>query len=69
MPEPLFPRVRRSGDLRCWTSALRSSPKSWQVERLCARMFEHFGSEHIQLESAGVIETPEATHLRFRVVK
>ncbi len=35
------------------------------------RMFEHFdfGSEHIQLESAGVIETPEATHLRFRVVK
>jgi dihydrofolate reductase len=33
------------------------------------RMFEHFGSEHIQLESAGMIETPEATHLRFRVVK
>ena len=33
------------------------------------RMFEHFGSEHIQLESAGVIETPEATHLRFRVVE
>jgi hypothetical protein len=33
------------------------------------RIFEHFGSEHIQLESAGVIETPEATHLRFGVVK
>jgi dihydrofolate reductase len=33
------------------------------------RMFEHLGSEHIQLESAGVIETPEATHLRFRVVE
>jgi dihydrofolate reductase len=33
------------------------------------RMFEHRGGEHIQLESAGVIETPEATHLRFRVVK
>jgi len=32
------------------------------------RMFEHLGGEHIQLESAGVIETPEATHLRFRVV-
>jgi dihydrofolate reductase len=33
------------------------------------RMFEHFGREHIQLESAGVIETPEATHLRFRAGK
>jgi dihydrofolate reductase len=33
------------------------------------RMFEHLGTEHIQLESAGVIETPEATHLRLRVVE
>ena len=33
------------------------------------RMFEHLGSEHIQLETAGVIETPSATHLRFRVVE
>jgi dihydrofolate reductase len=33
------------------------------------RMFENLGGEHIQLESAGVIETPEATHLRFRIVK
>ena len=33
------------------------------------RLFEHLGSEHIQLESAGVIETPAATHLRFRVVE
>ncbi len=33
------------------------------------RMFEHLGSEHIQLETAGVIETPAATHLRFRVVQ
>jgi dihydrofolate reductase len=33
------------------------------------RMFEHLGGEHIQLESAGVIETPEATHLRFHIVK
>ena len=32
------------------------------------RMFEHLGKEHIQLETTGVIETPEATHLRFRVV-
>ncbi len=33
------------------------------------RMFENLGSEHIQLETAGVIETPAATHLRFRVVE
>jgi len=34
-----------------------------------AQLFEHLGSEHIQLENAGVIETPEATHLRFRLVE
>jgi len=33
------------------------------------RLFEHLGSEHIQLETAGVIETPAATHIRFRIVK
>jgi dihydrofolate reductase len=33
------------------------------------RMFEHLGGEHIQLETAGVIEMPETTHLRFRVVE
>ena len=33
------------------------------------RMFEHLGSQHIQLETAGVVETPEATHLRFTVVE
>jgi dihydrofolate reductase len=33
------------------------------------RMFDHLGGEHIQLETAGVIETPLATHLRFRIVK
>jgi dihydrofolate reductase len=33
------------------------------------RMFEHFGSERIQLENARVIETPQATHLRFRIIK
>jgi dihydrofolate reductase len=32
------------------------------------RMFEHLGSEHIQLENARVIETPQATHLRFRII-
>jgi dihydrofolate reductase len=29
------------------------------------RMFEHLGSEHILLETAGVLETPSATHLRL----
>ena len=33
------------------------------------RMFEHLGSQHIRLDTVGVIETPAATHLRFRVVK
>jgi len=33
------------------------------------RMFDHLGDEHIQLETIDVIETPAATHLRFRVVK
>ena len=31
------------------------------------RMFEHLGSEHINLETAEVIETAAATHLRFRI--
>jgi dihydrofolate reductase len=33
------------------------------------RLFEHLGSQHIQLEIVEVIETPAAVHLRFRVVK
>jgi dihydrofolate reductase len=33
------------------------------------RLFEHPGSEHIALETTEVIQTPEATHLRFRVLK
>ena len=33
------------------------------------RMFEHLGGEHVQLEPIEVIETREATHLRFRIVK
>jgi dihydrofolate reductase len=33
------------------------------------RMFEYLGGEHIRLETAGGIETPEATHLRFRVAE
>jgi dihydrofolate reductase len=33
------------------------------------RMFEHLGGGHIRLETAGVIETPAAIHMRFRVEK
>jgi dihydrofolate reductase len=32
-------------------------------------LFRHLDSEHIPLETAEVIETAEAIHLRFRVVK
>ena len=32
------------------------------------RMFEHLGGEHIQLEIVEVIDTPAATHLRYRIV-
>jgi dihydrofolate reductase len=33
------------------------------------RLFDHLGGEPIELESTRVIETPEVTHLTFRVVK
>ena len=33
------------------------------------RLYEHVGNEHVQLETAEVIETKEAIHLRFRVIK
>jgi dihydrofolate reductase len=33
------------------------------------RMFEHLGDEHIQLETFDVVETPAATHLRFRIAR
>jgi dihydrofolate reductase len=33
------------------------------------RLFEELGGEHIRLETAEVVDTPNATHLRFRVVK
>ena len=33
------------------------------------RLFDHFGSEAIQLEHLRTLETPGATHLSFRVVK
>lgn len=31
------------------------------------RMFEHHVAEHVALEPAEVVETPTATHLRFRI--
>lgn len=33
------------------------------------RLFEHLGSDHVQLETTEVIETKEALHMRFRVSK
>lgn len=33
------------------------------------RLFDHLGTEYIELESTGVIEDTGVTHLRFRVVK
>ena len=33
------------------------------------RLFDQLGTEHIELESTRVIESPDVTHLRFRVVK
>ena len=33
------------------------------------RLFDHLGSEPIQLERTRTLETPGATHLSFRVVR
>jgi dihydrofolate reductase len=33
------------------------------------RLFEHLGNKHIQLERPEVVETAEATHLRYRIVR
>ena len=33
------------------------------------RLYEHLGGGHVQLETTEVIETKEAIHLRFRVIK
>ena len=33
------------------------------------RMFERLGEGHVELEPLDVIDTPAATHLRFRVVR
>ena len=33
------------------------------------RLFDHLGTEQIQLESTGMIDSPGVTHLRFRVIK
>ncbi|TWF76347.1 dihydrofolate reductase [Pseudonocardia hierapolitana] len=31
------------------------------------RFFDHIGDEHIQLEKVGVVDTPQATHLLYRI--
>jgi dihydrofolate reductase len=33
------------------------------------RLFERIGAEHVELESTRVIDSPNVTHLRYRVVK
>jgi len=33
------------------------------------RLFDHLGTEQIELQRPGVIESPGVTHLRFRVAK
>lgn len=33
------------------------------------RLFEHLDTESIELEQTRVVETPDATHLRFRVIR
>jgi len=33
------------------------------------RLFDHLGPEQIELERNRVVESPFATHLRFRVVR
>jgi dihydrofolate reductase len=33
------------------------------------RLFDHIGTKSIELESLGMVEAPNVTHLRFRVVK
>jgi dihydrofolate reductase len=33
------------------------------------RLFEHLGGKHIPLETTAVIDTKEAIHMRFRVIK
>ncbi len=33
------------------------------------RLFEHHGIDQVELERTEVIETPSATHLRFRVAR
>jgi dihydrofolate reductase len=33
------------------------------------RLFEHLGTKQVELERTRVIESPDVTHLRFRIVK
>jgi dihydrofolate reductase len=33
------------------------------------RLFDHLGSDNIELETLRIVDSPGVTHLRFRVVK
>jgi dihydrofolate reductase len=33
------------------------------------RLFDHLGTDHIELERTAVIESPHVTHLRFHLVR
>jgi hypothetical protein len=33
------------------------------------RMFDHLGTEHIELERTRIIEDPDVTHMTFRVIR
>ncbi|MCA1731525.1 MAG: dihydrofolate reductase family protein, partial [Actinobacteria bacterium] len=33
------------------------------------RLFDHLGTEHIELEKTEIIEAPDVTHMTFRVVR
>jgi hypothetical protein len=33
------------------------------------RLFDHLGTEHIELERIEVVEAPDVTHITFRVVR
>ena len=59
-------RSNSSNSVSLTKSRFTSSPCCSAAARDCS---EHLDSEHIPLETVEVIETAEAIHLRFRVVK
>jgi hypothetical protein len=60
----------------CWSPAVRPAsagqlppPSVPVLFGSGTRMFDHLSDAHIQLEPIEVIQTPQATHLRCRIVK